>query len=140
VEDQEPLHPSALIRKLPDAIQRQIDDFLADSVVSACVIVSGVFLTVDDLLRVEQLAISASTDFIDDGRLKVDEDSTRDVLACTSLREESVEGVVTDTDGFVRGHLTVGLDAMLKAVELPATIADLDTGLACMDGDDFTHC
>ena len=28
---------------------------------------------------------------------------------------------------------------MLQAVELPAGIAHLDTGLADMDGDDFTH-
>jgi hypothetical protein len=28
---------------------------------------------------------------------------------------------------------------MLKAVQLPAAISDLDTGLTNMDGDNFTH-
>jgi hypothetical protein len=36
-------------------------------------------------------------------------------------------------------HLAIGLDAVLKAVELPAGISDLDTGLADVDGDDLTH-
>jgi hypothetical protein len=52
------------------------------------------------------------------------------VLAGTRLAEEGVEGIVAAADGLVRGHLTVWLDAVLKAVELPAGISDLDTGLA----------
>jgi hypothetical protein len=38
-----------------------------------------------------------------------------------------------------RSHLAVGLDAVLQAVELPAGISDLDTGLADVDGDHLTH-
>jgi two-component system NtrC family response regulator/two-component system response regulator AtoC len=38
--------------------------------------------------------------------------------------------IVAATNGFIRGHLTVGLDTVLQAVELPAGIASLDTGLA----------
>lgn len=44
---------------------------------------------------------------------KVDEDGTGDVLARTSLREEGVEGVITSSNGLVRGHLTIGLNAVL---------------------------
>ena len=40
----------------------------------------------------------------------------------TGLGEEGVESVITPTDGLVRGHLPVGLDAMLQAVELPARV------------------
>ena len=40
----------------------------------------------------------------------------------TGLGEEGVESVVTPTDSLVRGHLPVGLDAMLQAVELPARV------------------
>ena len=36
-------------------------------------------------------------------------------------------------------HLTIGLDAMLQAVQLPASVTDLDTGLADVDGDHLTH-
>jgi hypothetical protein len=38
-----------------------------------------------------------------------------------------------------REHLAIGLNAVLKAVKLPAGITNLDTGLADVDGDDLTH-
>ena len=60
------------------------------------------------------------------------------MLAGASLAEEGVEGVVAAADGLVGGHLTVGLDAMLQAVQLPACIADLDSGLPHVDGDALT--
>ena len=34
---------------------------------------------------------------------------------------------------------SVGADAVLEAVELPAGVAHLDTGLADVDGDDLPH-
>lgn len=40
----------------------------------------------------------------------------------TGLREEGVEGIVTTSNGFVRGHLPVGLDAVFKAVKLPTSV------------------
>jgi hypothetical protein len=59
------------------------------------------------------------------------------VLAGAGLAEEGVEGVVTTANGLVGRHLTIGLDPVFQAVQLPACIADLDTGLAHMDGDTF---
>ena len=38
----------------------------------------------------------------------------------------------------VRGHLAVRLDAMFEAVELPAGVPDLATGLPDVDGDALT--
>jgi len=35
--------------------------------------------------------------------------------------------------------LPIGLNAVLEAVKLPACIADLDTRLSDVDGNDFTH-
>lgn len=61
------------------------------------------------------------------------------MLAGTSLREESVERVITTTDRLVGWHLSVRLDAVLKAVKFPAGVTDLDTGLADVDGDTLTH-
>ena len=49
------------------------------------------------------------------------------MLAGTSLGEEGLEGVIPK--GLVGGHVTIGLDAMLQAVQLPASITNLDTGL-----------
>lgn len=56
----------------------------------------------------------------------------------TGLREEGVEGVVATSHRLVRGHLTIRLDAMLKAVEFPASVTDLDSSLANVDRDTFT--
>jgi hypothetical protein len=61
------------------------------------------------------------------------------VLARSSLREKRVEGIVTATNGLVRRHLTVRLDAVLQAVQLPARVTSLDTALTHVDADHFTH-
>ena len=67
-------------------------------------------------------------------RLEIDEHGTRDMLALGSLAEEGTEGVIAAA---ILHRLTIdqtiGLDAMLKAIELPAGIADLDSGLADVD-------
>jgi hypothetical protein len=60
------------------------------------------------------------------------------MLSSPSLTEEGVEGVVSSADGFVTGHLSVWLDPMLQAVELPAGIANLDSSLTHMDRDTLT--
>ena len=72
-----------------------------------------------------------------DSWLEVNEYSPWDVFASTSLAEEGVEGVVTTSDGLVRGHLTIRLDSVLQTVQLPACIADLNSGLSDVDGDTF---
>ena len=53
------------------------------------------------------------------------------------LGEEGVEAVVAAADGLVGGHLAVGLDAVLQAVELPAGVAHLAARLAQVNGDTF---
>ena len=79
------------------------------------------------------MAVCACSDFIDNCWFKIDEDSTWDVLASASLGEEGVEGIIADTDGLVGWHLAVWLDAVLEAVEFPATVTDLDTSLTDVD-------
>jgi len=74
----------------------------------------------------------------DDSGLKVDEDGSRHVLAGSGLAEERVERVVASADRLVARHLTVGLDAMLQTVQLPAGIAHLHSGLADMHADALT--
>ena len=69
----------------------------------------------------------------DDGGLQVDEDGTGHVLASASLAEEGVERVVTASEGLVTGHLAIRLDSVLQAIQLPAGVTDLDTGLSNMD-------
>jgi len=139
VEDEESLKTRALIGQLADAVEDQVDDLLADGVVTTGVIVRSIFLACDELLRVEQLTVCSSTDLVNHGRFQINEDGTGNVLASAGLAEKGVEGVIATSDGLVRWHLTIGLDAVLQAVQLPTGITDLDTGLSNMDGDTFTH-
>jgi len=64
VEDEESLKTGALISQLTDAVKDEIDDFLADGVVSTGVVVGGVLLAGDKLLGVEQLAVGAGADLV----------------------------------------------------------------------------
>jgi hypothetical protein len=61
------------------------------------------------------------------------------VLACASLAEERVEGIVSAANGFVAGHLPIRLDAMLQTEELPTCVSDLDASLTEVDAKNLTH-
>ena len=97
------------------------------------VVVGGVFFTGDELFGVEQLAVCAGTDLIYYCGFQIYEHRPGDVLSGTGFAEEGVETVVTSSDGFVRGHLTVGLDSMFQTVQFPAGVTNLDSGLTDMD-------
>jgi len=140
VEDEETLETSAVVSELTDTVKDKVNNFLSDGVVTTGVVVGGVFLAGNQLLGVEELTVGTSADFVNDSGLKVNEDGTGDVLAGTRLGEEGVERVVTSTDSLVRGHLTIRLDTVFQAVEFPAGVTNLDTGLTNVDRDTLTHC
>ena len=81
-----------------------------------------------------ELSVGSSADLVADSGLKVHEDRARDVLAGAGLGEEGVEGVIAAADGLIRGHLPIGLDAVLKTEELPAGITSLNSSLTDVDG------
>ena len=120
MEDHEALESGAVVGELSDAIKNKVDDLLSDSIVTAGVVVCGVLLAGDQLLGVVQLAVGASADLVAHSGLKVDKDAAGHVFAGASLGEEGVERVITAADSLVGGHLAVRLDAVLKAVKLPA--------------------
>mmetsp|Transcript_3401 Transcript_3401/g.6381 ORF Transcript_3401/g.6381 Transcript_3401/m.6381 type:complete len:117 (-) Transcript_3401:129-479(-) len=103
------------------------------------VVVGRILLPADDLLGMVELAIRPGTNLIADGGFEIDVDSAGDVFPSARLTEEGVEGVVSASGGLVGRHLTIGLDAVFEAVEFPAAVTGLDTGLADMDGDTFAH-
>ena len=107
VEDEEALEAGAVISQLPDPVEDEVHDLLADGVVTAGVVVCGVLLATDHLLGVEELTVGAGPDLIDDGGLKVQEDSPGHVLAGPSLGEESGEAVVSGAGGLVAGKLPI---------------------------------
>jgi len=137
-------------------------------VVASGEVVGGVFLAGYELLRVEKLAVCTASDFVDDSGFKIDKDGARYMLARSGFAEESVEGVVRDSEGGVTAmerrekllecvkwrdeerkrdkereekpwHHAVGLNAMFETVEFPAGVSDLDPGLTDVNADDFSH-
>ena len=81
----------------------------------------------------EELTVGSAPNLINNCWLQIKEDSSGYMLPCSSLREEGGEGVIPKC--LVRWHVTIGLDAMLQAVELPAGIANLTTSLPNVDRD-----
>merc|ERR1719253_22158 len=124
VEDEETLEAGAVVCQLTDAVQDEVDNFLADGVVATGVVVGGIFLSGNQLFRVVQLTVRAGADLVNNGRFEVDEHSARDVLSSSSLGEKGVESVIATTDGLVRRHLAIWLDAVLQAVKFPASVTD----------------
>jgi len=133
VKDEESLKTSALLRQLADSVKNKVDDLLANGVVATSIVVGSILLSSDQLLWVEELAVSSHPDFINDSWLKVDKDSPGDMLATASLSKEGVEGIISASQSLVRWHLAIRLDSMLKAVKFPASVTNLATGLANMD-------
>ena len=139
VEDKETLETGAVVSKLADAIKAEINDFLADGVVTTGVVVGGVFLAGDELFGVEELAVGTGADLIDDGGFEIEHDTAGDVLAGASFGEKRIIGIILYPDGLVGRHGAVGLDAVFQTKKLPTGITNLDTSLADVDGDTFTH-
>ena len=113
---------------------------LTDGVVTAREVIGSVLLPGNQLLRVEELAVGAGAHLVDDSGLQINEDSARHMLAGARLGEERVERVIASADRLVRRHLPIGLDAVLETEQLPAGISDLNTGLADVNAESFTHC
>ncbi|TNN89391.1 hypothetical protein EYF80_000679 [Liparis tanakae] len=103
------------LARSPPGTTHDVDDLLADGVVSTGVVVGSILLTSDQLLRVEQLAIHKH--------------GSGDVLSGSSLTEEGVVGIVSSSGGLSAGHLSVRLDPMFQTVKFPAGISNLDPGL-----------
>merc|ERR1711997_337287 len=131
MEEKESLETSTLVGELPDSVQDEINNLLSDGVVSPGVVVGGVLLSVDQLFGMVELTIGSNSGLVNDSRFQVNEDSSWNMLATSSLGEEGLEGVVSES--LVRGHTTIGLDSMLKAVELPTGVSNLNSSLADMD-------
>jgi len=133
VEYEETLETSTLISKLSDSVKTEIDDFFTNGVMSSGEVVSSILFTGDQLFWVEELSVGTSSDFVNNGWFEIKEDTSGDVFTGTGFTEEGVESIITTTNGFVRWHLSIGLDSVLKAEEFPAGVTYLDTALTDVD-------
>ena len=137
MEDKKSLKPGTVVSKLADTIQNKVNNLLANGVVTTRVVVGSILLSVDDLLRMVQLGVGASTDFVTNRGLEIDVDGTGDMLSGLRLAEERGERIIGCTQRVLSVHVTIRGNAMLKAVQFPALVTSLDTGLTQVDGDTF---
>ena len=73
VEDKETLKTSALIGKLSDSVEAEIDDLLTNGVMTSGEVVGGVLFTRDELFWMEQLSVCSSSNLVNDGWLEIKE-------------------------------------------------------------------
>jgi hypothetical protein len=131
VEDQEALQTRTAVGDMADFVEDLVNELLADGVVAAGIVVGRVLLAGDHLLRVEQAAVRAGADLVDDVGLEIAVDGAGDVFALTRLGEEGGEALVAV--GLVLallGQVAIRLDAMFEAIQLPARVCDLATCLS----------
>ena len=64
VEDEESLQTGAAVGELADAVEDHVDNLLSSGVVTTGVVVGGILLTVDDLLRVVELTVGTMADLV----------------------------------------------------------------------------
>lgn len=102
-------------------------------------VIGSIFFASDELLRVEELAVGASSNFINDCGFQIYKHCAGHMLTSACVTEEGVEEVISSPSSLVIAPLAIGLDAMLQAVAFPADITDLDTNLAKVDGDAVMH-
>lgn len=113
--DEESLKTSTVVSQLSDSIEAQVNDFSSDSVVTSSEIVSGVFLSGDELFWMEQLSVGTSSDLVNNSWFEIQEYGSWDVLSSSSFTEEGVESIITTTDGLVTWHLSIRLNSVLEA-------------------------
>lgn len=53
-----------ITHQLANSVQHQIHDLLANCIVATCIVVGGILLTGDELLRVEQLTVCPGANLI----------------------------------------------------------------------------
>jgi len=140
IVDHEALQACAIVGKLADAIQNQINDLFANGVMTAGEVIGSVFFPGDQLFWMEELTVCASAHLVDDSWLEINHDAPRDMLASAGFTEEGIERIVATTNSFVAGHLTIWLNAVFEAEELPARIANLNTTLTDVKAKGFAHC
>jgi hypothetical protein len=139
IENKKPLEASAVVSKLTNAVQAEINNLLPDCVMTTGKVVGSIFLATDELFRVEELTVGSSPYFINDSGLQIYKDGTRNMLSRTGFTEKGVEGIITSTNSLVTWHLTIRLDAMFEAVEFPTGIAHLNPRLADVDRYALSH-
>jgi hypothetical protein len=83
VEDEESLETNAVVGNAANLVEDSLNQLLADGVVATSVVVGSILLAGDHQLGVEEAAVGAGADLIDDVGLEIAVDGTGDVFALT---------------------------------------------------------
>lgn len=81
VEDQEALETGAAVGNATNLVQDTINELLANGVVTTSVVVGGILLAGDHVLGVEQASVRAGPHLVDNIRLKIAVNGSRDIFA-----------------------------------------------------------
>ena len=90
VEDQEPLKTGAIVCNSANFIQDLIDQLFSNSVVATSIVVGGIFLSCDQHLGVEEGAISARADLVNDIGFEIAVDCPWNIFALACCNPSSV--------------------------------------------------
>lgn len=99
-----------------DPVHAVVNLLLADGVVAASVVVGGILLAAEHVLRVEERTVRAGPDLVDRRGVQVEEDGPRDVFAIARLAEEGLVGATLGGVGRVGVGPAVGAEAVLQEV------------------------
>ena len=81
VEDEEALEANAVVGNAANLVKDALDELLADRVMATGVVVGGILLARDHHLGMEEVAVGAGANLVDDVGLEVTVDGARNILA-----------------------------------------------------------
>ena len=92
-------------------------------------------VTCNELFRVKKLLVFSGSHLVDNRGFEIDKNGSRDVFSGARFAEKSWQIFI------VNGcrHGSVRVDSVFEAVEFPAGVADLDSGLSNVEGNNFSH-
>jgi hypothetical protein len=72
-----------------------------------------------------KILVRSRPDLVTNAGFQIDVDSTRNMLARRSFREECIEGIIGNSMRRIGLHCTGRVNAMFQAIELPALVSGL---------------
>ena len=91
MENQEALKTCALVSQLPNLVQEEVNDLLANGAVTLGIVIGSIFFACDELLRVEELAVGASSNLINDCGFQIYKHCAGHMLASACVTEEGLK-------------------------------------------------
>ena len=91
VESQEALKICALVSQFLNSVQEKVNDLLASGVEPLDMVIGSIFFACDELLRVEELAVGASSNLINDCGFQIYKHCAGHMLASACVTEEGLK-------------------------------------------------